>query len=188
MRSVKFIVMILLLVVTVFVLAGCSPGLSEAQKRDQRMANEQLDQFQQSQPTPRFNASQLRQNLIDIETAQAEATVTTSFFFNLGVADPIHTCPSIGFPIPGTFQLTAPSQGVKIFDGGAVAVPQLEANGVYTGDTSATTVICIDSNGNGYAKWWEGFVSTTAAPATWNFDTKQIVLTGEPTAEFSTGQ
>jgi len=179
---------IALVVVALFVLAGCDPGLSEAQREDQRVANAQLDQFQQAQPVPRFNSSQLRQNLIDIATAQANATVTTSFFFNLGVVDPVHECASIGFPIPGTFQLTNPSQGVRIRDGGAVVLPQLESSGVYTGDTSATTVICIDSKGRGYAHWWEGFVSTVAGPAEWDSETKRILLTGEPTADFSTGK
>lgn len=158
-----------------------------ATKEEQAVARQQLDQFSSAQPVPIFNYSQLRQNLIEIEEAQANATVTTSFFFNLGVVDPVHTCPSIGFPIPGTFQLTNPMQTLTYGQGGGIVWPQLEANGVYTGDTAATTAICIDSQGRGYAHWWEGSVSTVAGPATWDYDAKLIVLTGEPTAEFTTG-
>lgn len=167
-----------------FVLAAgsCQTDKTEVRKADERAAVDQLAQYQQAQPVPLFSSSQLRQNLIEIETAQVNATVTTSFFFNLGVADPIHACASIGFPIPGSYQLTNPDQ--KAGDG--VTVAQIEANGVYTGDTTGTTVICIDSQGRGYAHWWEGFVSTVAGPAEWSDG--QIVLTGEPTAEFSVGE
>lgn len=169
---------------------GCSGGTDNAQEKDTRTAQDQLEQYGQSQPVPVFSQSQLRQNLIDIQTAQANATATTSFFFNQGIVDPVHSCPSIGFPIPGTYQLTNPQGVVRIggtADSARFALPQLEATGVYTGDTSATTAICIDESGKGYAFYWEGFVSTVAGPATWNTETKQVVMTGAPTAEFSTG-
>lgn len=167
--------------------SACSTQTDEATKTESDTAAEQLKQFLQSQPVPEFNYSQLRQNLIDIQTAQANATATTSFFFNLGVTDPVHSCPSIGFPIPGTFQLTSPEKPAGNREGGYYSLPQLEANGVYTGDTSATTVICVDDQGRGYASYWEGFVSTVAGPAEWNSETKTIELTGSPSAEFSTG-
>lgn len=183
----KIIAMVALATMSVFAV-GCSTGSSEATKAETQAADRQLEQFLQSQPVPIFNYSQLRQNLIDIETAQANATVTTSFFFNVGVVDPIHSCPSIGFPIPGTFQLTSPEKPAGNRDGGYYSLPQLEANGVYTGDTSATTVICVDSEGRGYASYWEGFVSAVAGPAEWDATTKTVVLTGSPTAEFSTGE
>jgi hypothetical protein len=167
-------------------LAAC--GSDDAGRTSEEdTAEKQLTQFLESQPIPIFNYSQLRQNLIEIETAQANATATTSFFFNLGIEDPIHSCPSIGFPIPGTFQLSNPQQKVGGTNGN-VTLPQLEANGVYTGDTTATTVICVDAEGKGYASYWEGFVSTVAGPAEWDTETKTVVLTGAPTAEFSTSE
>jgi|PlaIllAssembly_1097288.scaffolds.fasta_scaffold976863_2 hypothetical protein len=168
------------------VLGACGSDDQGGRVSEEDTAEQQLTQFLEAQPIPIFEYSQLRQNLIEIETAQANATVTTSFFFNQGVVDPIHSCPSIGFPIPGTFQLTNPQQ--VIGRESRVAIPQLEANGVYTGDTTATTVICIDADGRGYASYWEGFVSTVAGPAEWDATTKTVVLTGAPTAEFSTGE
>ena len=184
--------LVLAMVVPLSVLAvGCSDGGDNAQEKDTKGSQEQLNQYTESQPVPFFNFSQLRQNLIEIQTAQANATVTTSFFFNMGVQDPIHDCPSIGFPIPGTYQLTNPEGVVKIGEDGnweRFALPQLEATGVYTGSTTATTVVCINDQGQGYADYWEGFVKTVAGPATWNTETNQIELTGPPTAEFSTGQ
>jgi hypothetical protein len=182
--------MVMILVALSLVAVGCTGAEDNATEKDNRTAQDQLTQFQQAQPVPVFSQSQLRQNLIDIATAQAEATATTSFFFNQGIIDPIHSCPSVGFPIPGTFQLTNPEGAVRIggVDSTRYVLPQLESTGVYSGETTGTTVICIDENGKGYAHWWEGFVSTVAGPATWNAEAKQIDMTGSPTAEFDTGK
>lgn len=156
-----------------------------AQQKEAQVTREQLNAFLTAQPVPKFAWSQLRQNLIEIETAQASTTATTTFFFNVGVTDPVDVCSSIGFPIPATYQLTA-SEG-KLQDH-ALTVPQLEANGVYTGDTSGTYVICIDGNGVPYASYWEGFIKTESGPAKWDYDEHKVVLTGAPTGDFSVGK
>lgn len=156
-----------------------------AQQKEAQVTREQLNAFLTSQPVPKFAWSQLRQNLIEIETAQAITTATTSFFFHVGTPDPVSACSSIGFAIPATYQLTA-SEG-KLQDH-ALTVPQLEANGVYTGDTSGTYVICIDGNGVAFAFYHEGPVSTVSGPAQWDYDKHQIVLTGAPTGDFSVGK
>jgi len=174
---------------SLLLLSACDMGgdkETSSRRSEEKASGIALDQFLKAQPIPQFNYSQIRQNLIDIQTAQANATATTSFFFNSAVEDPIHTCPSIGFPLPGTFQLTNPQQIVGSTNGN-VGIPQLEATGVYTGDTAATTVICVDDQGRGYGFYWEGFVSTVVGPAEWNADTNTVVLVGAPTAEFSTG-
>jgi hypothetical protein len=171
-------------VVALVSLAACETEKSATQK-ETNIAREQLDNFLTAQPVPVFAWSQLRQNLIELETAQAQTTVTTSFFFNVGVADPMDVCSSIGFPIPATYQLTA-SEG-KIRDHELTA-PQLEATGVYTGDTSGTYVICVDANGQPYANYHEGPVKTVSGPAKWDYDKHQVVLTGAPTGDFSVGK
>lgn len=170
-------------VVGLLALAACSSG---AQSKESKIANEQLAGFLTAQPVPIFNWSQLRQNLIELETAQANTTATTSFFFNQGVQDPIASCPSIGFPIPSTYQLTNPSKAVGGPESGNVTVAQIESTGVYTADTSGTYVICIDTNGKGYAFYWEGFVSTVTGPATWDTEAHNVTLTGAATGAFST--
>lgn len=182
------IITIAVISIAAFTAASCAPTDDNARESEESISSEALTQYLESQPIPVFNSSQLRQNLIDIQTAQANATVTTSLFFNEAVVDPIHVCPSIGFPIPGTFQLTNPEQKIPGAHGGNISLPQLEATGVYTGDTAATTVICIDPEGRGYAFYWEGAVSTIVGPATWNSVAKSVDLTGAPTAEFSTGE
>lgn len=176
-----------LLIVLAFglVLFGCNNGGS-AKKETQIVRNQQT-QFLSAQPIPQFSTSQLRQNLIEIETAQANATATTTFMFlrtGAGSTGPlVHSCPSIGFPIPATYQLTAPQGKLQNEN---LTVPQLEATGVYTGDTSATFVICVDPNGKPYSIYHEGDVSAVTGPAHWDNAKGEIVLDGPSSAVFTT--
>lgn len=166
--------------------ASCSssPG-SAANKTDQATAAKTLEAMQKNQPVPVFTYSQLRQNLIEIETAQAQTTQTTSFLFNQGVANPITICPSIGFPIPSTYQITNP-ESLYTSRNGNVTQPQVEANGIYTGDSTGTYVMCVDATGKPYAVYWEGFVQTVTGPAVWKDG--QVQLVGTPSFAFSTGE
>lgn len=156
---------------------------------DNRLMEKILDGFSKTQPIPRRGFSQVRQNLIEIEEAQMDATATTSFFFGRdGGTTPKTSCPSIGFPIPSTYQLSNPW---KKYDGpgegGAVSIGQLEPNGVYTGDSSATYVMCVDPSGKAYAVYWEGDVfATTARSAKW--DGSQIVMGGGSSKSFTTAK
>jgi hypothetical protein len=171
--------------------AACTSPGEESARKESKTAASQLDQFLQSQPVPVFSSSQLRQNLIEIETAQANTTATTSFMFLLagvGSSGPlVHSCPSIGFPIPATYQLTNPLQpyGDTGANGGGVTIGQLESTGVYTGDTTGTYVMCIDPNGKPYALYHEGYVSTVTGPAHWDTAKGEIILDGPSSAPFT---
>lgn len=177
---------IAIIIAVVLILASCSSdGEPTAVSEDKDTAAQQLLDLQKAHPTPRFTRSQLRQNLIEITTAQAETTATTSFFYNMGVDQPVHSCPSIGFPIPTTMQLTNPEQSVRMGHdgGGSHTLPLAEQTGVYTGDSTGTYVICVDAEGNGYAMYWEGFVQTVAGPA--EFVDGQVKLIGPPSFDFT---
>lgn len=179
-RKIQFTIIGIALLLT---LATACSGPS-AREQDEKASEQILQQLQKSQPVPSFEWSQLRQNLIEIQTAQANTTATTSFFFNQGVTDPVLSCPSIGFPIPGTFQLTNPWQ----VTGNGAVISQVEPTGVFSGDTSATTVMCVNADGEIYASYWEGFVSTVTGAATWDTEAKTIKLTGDVTGDFSKGR
>lgn len=158
-------------------LAACQGG---ANAKDQQVSQNILSKFQQSQPVPQFDFSQIRQTLIDIETAQAHSTQTTSFFMNFG-PDPVNSCPSIGFPVATTSQLTNPMQ--EISNGGSI--PQIDPNGIYSGQSTGTYVLCVDPSGNTYGVYWEGNVMAVGGPAKWNTTTHAAELTGTPTAKFN---
>lgn len=177
------------LIVIAAVLAMSAPVAAIAlapNEVDQNTSTKILKGYQTTQPTPVFTWSQLRQNLIEIETSQAHTTQTTSFFFNQGVANPVMSCPSIGFPIASTDQLSNPQQ--ISFHGGSggggnEVIPQVEANGVFTGDSTGTFVICVNAQGQPYASYWEGFVQTITGPAVWQ--NGQVTLTGPPSFTFT---
>jgi hypothetical protein len=184
----KFRIAAVALLITTLAACGGSHHNS-ANNQETKTAKAQLGQFLQSQPVPVFTHSQLRQNLIEIETAQANATATTSFMFLMagsGTTGPlVQSCPSIGFPIPATYQLTNPDQIVNGDNGRVSTIAQLEANGVYTSGTTGTYVICVDPNGTPYAFYHEGFVSTVSGPAHWDNTKGEIVMDGASSAVFT---
>lgn len=162
-------------------LTGCESTPSTL-KSDEEQTATQLARYQKNQPVPQYDWSQYRQTLIDIQSAQVHGVATTSFFFNMGVANPIKSCPSIGFPIPTTAQLTNPEQTVYDYRDSPV-LPLMEASGVYTGDSSGTYAICVADDGTAYASYWEGFIQTEGGPAHWDPVQQTIVLDGPPTVE-----
>src|SRR5947209_5945955 len=83
--------------ITFFALTAESCDNAPANSAEQSQQSQIQTQLNQSQPIPQFKWSQYRQTLISIETAQAHTIQTTTFEFNLGVTDPIASCPSIGF-------------------------------------------------------------------------------------------
>lgn len=174
------------LLAIVVLAAGCGKKKG-ARAQEQQENTQAVSQLIHTQPVPQFDYSQLRQNMIELATAEAEGVQTTSFFFNQGVQEPIGSCPSIGYPIPASFSLTAPEQFVGSGNGN-LALPQAEPTGVYPGDTTGTKVICVDAQGLAYAKYWEGFVDTETGPARWNPTTHTVELTGPPSFTFTKGK
>ena len=170
-----------IVIAAAFALSACT---EDARAKDEKTSEKILADLQKAQPVPQFPYSQIRQNLIEVITAQAEATATTSFFFNQGVERPIMSCPSIGFPIASTTQLTNPDQLISGSSGAVIS--QVEPTGTFTGDSTGTHVICRDADGRGYDVYWEGFVGAVTGPAIWSEN--GIELIGAPTASFSTGE
>jgi len=169
-------------------LAACSSESEapDANAKDATSSAKILKKAQTAQPVPEFDWSQIRQTLIDAQTAQAESTQTTSFFFNLGVTDPVFTCPSIGFPVAGTSQLTNPQQLSEkylgwsgTFNTGVIA--QIDPNQIYSGDTDATFALCVGPGGKPYLHHAEETVHAVAGPAEWDYAKHRIVITGAPT-------
>ncbi len=174
------------LVVGLVMLSACyDGGNSSATDKDEETSAQALSDLQKAHPTPSFERSQLRQNLVDIVTAQAEATQTTSFFFLEGVGT-VGSCPSIGFPIASTTQLTNPERETGPRES-RITLPQVEPTGVYTGSSTGTYVICVDAQGEAYARYWEGYVQVISGPAEISED-GQVVLVGPSSFEFDNGE
>ena len=173
---------ILTTIVAAILLVGCTTA---AVYNDEKQTDTQLQKYQQVQPVPQYDWSQYRQTVIDVSAAQVDAVATTTFMFNMGTADPIDQCPSIGFPVPAAAQLTNPDQ-VRGTSGAVVA--QAEPNGAYTGESSGTYIVCVASDGTKYIDYWEGSVKTTGGPAHWDYDKHHVVLDGKPTVTTKTNR
>ena len=165
---------------------GGGGGGGNSGAHNERKAQQQIEnRLEINQPIPVNPYSQMRQNLIEIENAEANGVQSTTFFFNQGIKDPIMTCKSIGAPIPSTAQLSNPDKVERHgsqYDGGNVVIHQMEPNGVYTGDSTGTWSECLNAQGKPYPQYWEGFVSSAFGDATW--DGHQIVVK-DPSAVFS---
>ena len=137
-----------------------------------------------NQPAHSYDFSQYRQSLQDIEDAQAAVTQTTTFFFNVGVQDPYKVCPSVGYPIASTTEITNPQKAVDGPGTGNVTVGQMDPTGVYPGNSTGTYVLCIGGHGKLAASYVEGYAHTETGPAVWDYTHHTIVDTGDPTFNF----
>jgi hypothetical protein len=161
------------------VLLGAGSCDSESTRADRQATDAQMQVYQAVQPIPQFDWSQYRQTVIDVLAAQVNGVATTSFFMLEGVTRPTGMCPSIGFPMPSTTQVTSPDQSLP--NNGAV-VSLAEPNGTYTGNGTATYVVCVAPDGTKYIDYWEGYVRAVGGPAKWDEATQMVVLTGPATA------
>lgn len=158
-RKTRFIIAVLL---AGLVFAACTDdGNKQESVRDRESAaiNTGFDRLTQSQQVPSFDYSQERQTLIDVLTLRAEGTHGTAYVRALD-GTLLWWCPTVGAPVPSTYQLTNPDQlattGPR--ERGTVTLPLGEPSGVYTGDSAATWVLCLDDNGNAFARYDEATV------------------------------
>lgn len=192
MKRIFVITAALVLLVSVSACTNDKPA-DDANVKDKVSSGEILKKAQTAQPVPQFGYSQIRQTLIDAQTAQANSTQTTSFFFINGVPDPTFTCPSIGFPVAGTSQLTNPEQLTREYLGSnwgynTGVIKQIDPNGIYSGDTSATFVLCVEASGKPYLHHAEEIVHAVAGPAVWDKAGRTIKITGDPTFKVNVGK
>ncbi len=131
--------------------------------REQKAVGTSFNRVADSQPVPTFDWSQERQTVIDIENIQATGTATTSAGYLEGIGL-VWWCPSIGAPVPSTYQLSATKQWVDLPGDNSRTlydVDQGEPTGVYVGQSTGTWTICLDNNGKKFGVLWEGYVAST---------------------------
>lgn len=178
---------LLILVVAGCLLAACdsTPSATRAEGQAQAGISQQLVQ---NQPIPGVRYSQMRQNMIEIEQAEAKGVQTTTFMFGGYFSDPVQVCPSIGVPIPNTASLSNPEQ--TYYTGSAtVTLPQMDPNGVYAPNSSSGTFVqCVGGDGKVEPVYAEGVVHAVFGPATWDYTKHTVRLTGPASFQFTAGQ
>jgi hypothetical protein len=170
-------------------LTACSHGPS-VQQIEQQQQTQDTRALENAQPIPHYAYSQERAALITAQNIAAAGTQTTSFFFNMGSANPLFTCTSIGLGVPESASLSNPEQIAPIsgqYGGGATTLPQMDPYGIYVPQGSTGTFVdCVNSAGKEYLVRWEGFVLTLTAASTWNYTTHQVNPVGNPTVKIKT--
>jgi len=153
------------LVLVIELLASCEQDGSEgAEDRQSDTINtgvnrivESVEKVQKSSPLPVFDFSQEYQTLVDVLTIRAEGTNGTAVATNLD-GSLKWWCPTLGAPIPSTYQVTPSQQYVDIDSDGTrekLPVDLPEPTGVIVGDSSATWILCLDNAGTKFAKYDE---------------------------------
>jgi len=97
--------------------------------------------YQKVQPVHQYDYSPERDALQQIYDARMADKNTWTVIYSQG--KPIWVCPSLGYPIPYTTQLTNPSQETSPGSTANAVIPQAEPNGLYTGTTNATWIRCV---------------------------------------------
>jgi hypothetical protein len=181
--SRKVLIPVLFLAVIGASVAACDTSTSQSAQQEQAATNSQMDQYLKVQPIPYFDSSAMRQTLIEILKAQVTPTNTWSVEVALdGTA--LFMCPSIGYPIPATDELTNPQQVVNVNTGkvnGANqwesgVVSQADPNGVYGGDTAGTYILCVAPDGKYTPVYAEPNVTVFPFPVTIDPVTHRIVV------------
>lgn len=147
---------------------------------EQKAVGDSFNRTSKSQPVPTFDWSQERQTVIDVESAQATGATTTTAFYLEGIGL-VGWCPSIGAPVPSTYQLSASKQYVDLPGDNSHSlydVDQGEPTGIYVGPSSGTWTLCLDNNGKKFAHYWEGYVSSDVGIVSSYPADKRVVITG----------
>lgn len=190
--NTKHIKSILLSIAAVLALTAC-PSNSDEQKKGGETAKEEQQAIQtgfnrlsDSQQIPVFDWSQERQTVIDVETIRATGATSTTAGYLEGIGM-IWWCPSAGAPVPSTYQLSGTTQYVDLPGDESrelYGIDQGEPTGIYVGDSSGTWTLCLDDNGNKFAKYWEGYVDSTVGIVT-SYPAQLRVVVDDITFQFT---
>ncbi len=151
----------MLLTLAGLVLAGCGDA---SIAREQDATEKQQDVYTKTQPAPFFDWGFERHLMVKLYEARNKAVSTYSYLQSPYTGKIMSECPSLGYPIPATTQLTSPQKAIY-YSSGRIVLPQPEPNGLYSPpSTSATWVMCVGPDGNVEPVYWESNVQTYPRP------------------------
>lgn len=188
----KRLIPLILALTSIFAVSACTGNSEETKKggetasREQQQVQTGFNRLSQSQQVPTFDWSQERQTLIDVETIRATGATSTTAGYLEGVGI-IWWCPSIGAPVPSSYQLSGSTQWVDLPGDESrelYSIDQGEPTGVYIGASTGTWTICVDDNGTKFGKYWEGYVDSTVAIIT-SYDPALRVRPTDVTFQFT---
>ncbi len=139
--------------VALILLAGCTDNAVQYAEQEQQRAGNLA--IVQNQPIPDLGGYSFeRQIVIDTYLARNNTIATYAYMITMD-GKIIEICPSIGYPIPYSTQLSAPEKKMQGYE---VVVPNAEPNSLYPpADAAATLVQCVNPDGSvspTYNEWY----------------------------------
>jgi hypothetical protein len=165
--------------------AACTSAgpVQSGTQQEQKSSNDSENAAESTLPAPVFRYSEGRWVLTEAEASIALGVATTSFVFQQGDPNPVESCPSIGYPVANTAQLTNPDKIVNdpyAYQGEGQVVGNMDPYQYYTPSASeGTYVLCVSRTGTQYLLYAEPNVITVAGAATWVAG-RGIVTAGSP--------
>jgi hypothetical protein len=165
--------------------AACSSPASapSGTQQEQNSSNDSQNVAEATLPAPVFRYSEGRWVLTEAEASIALGVATTSFVFQQGDPNPVESCPSIGYPVANTAQLTNPDKIINdpyAYQGAGQVVGNMDPYQYYTPSSSqGTYVLCVSRTGTEYLLYAEPNVIAVAGTATW-VPGRGIVTAGSP--------
>jgi hypothetical protein len=147
--------LIVILFVMTFVLSACGGTDTSTIERSQQQTA--VNSIIQNQPIPDLGGYSFERQIV-IETYLARNNTIATYAYMISMDGKIiEICPSIGYPIPYSTQLTNPLRALGDYNTNSV-VANAEPNGLYPpGDAAATLVQCVQPDGSVspvYIEWY----------------------------------
>lgn len=184
-RAIAAVVLIALGAAACAPKSGTNSASDNVRNNEALVTGQSLDRLHKVQPLHEYPSSQILANLQDVEDIQAYGVQTTSFSVD-HAGNLVNECPSYGFPVHATDQLTNPEQVVadhrRDGNGGSVTIPQADPTGIYSGNSSGTYVKCVGPGGKPYYDYWEGDVFAVTGPAHWDAQAQPHVVVDGPSS------
>lgn len=157
MRKLRYILYMLIALVTGVIVSACN----SADTREQYQVQNQQNQYLNTQPPPFFDYSLERYEMTELYKARNNAVATWTYRQSEYTGEILFSCPSVGFPIPGGTQLTNPER----YNTNGANLPQAEPNGLFSPPTAeGTWVMCLDPSGKAFPVFVEPHVITSPVP------------------------
>jgi hypothetical protein len=173
MNKKVLVVFAVLSILAMVILPACGPTQQNIEQGQQAAG---VASISENQPIPDLGGwSSERQLVIDTYRARNSTVATYSYWFTMN-GQIIEICPSIGYPIPYSTQLSNPQIALNNSYGSVIANP--EPNGLYPPDNAAATLIsCVNDDGSISVIYFEEYVETFPFRIT---SDRQLERLGEP--------
>lgn len=152
MKKLFFVVVVML----AWVMLACSPPPSsyDIEQQSQEQANQELVR---NQPPPNLGGWSFERHVVtEVYKARNDTISTYTYTVFQMTGQIVEICPSIGYPIPYSTQLTSPERIEARSQAGYAILSNPEPNGLYPPNSADATIVnCVNPDGSLTPTYWE---------------------------------